>query len=368
MNIVVSAASLRTSGGNTIYVQFLNYLRCYIGNNTYYIFVDNDMQQPCIDGVEYIVVNLRSNIKRFFFDYYNCARIIRSKGVEPDIVISLQNTGVYCLKKHVHVIYYHQSIPFYPHKWNLFKSDERVLFFYKYVYPLFVRLTLSANTQIVVQTLFIKKRFIEYFGCEEKNVHVLFPDIGHVDREEINGFEYDFNCVNFIYPATQFRYKEHRTLFQSLTLLKEQHPEISDKIKIYLTLTKEECPDYTSYVLKQGIENNLCFVGRKSRNQIFSMYKTSDGLLFPSTLETIGLPLLEAASMGIPILVSELEYAKEALQEYEGVNFISPHNYQQWADAMREIVLSPKKYSPHKIKKESSWKDFFSLVKSLDIY
>ena len=38
------------------------------------------------------------------------------------------------------------------------------------------------------------------------------------------------------------------------------------------------------------------------------MYKAADGLLFPSTIETIGLPLLEAATFGLPVLANELEY------------------------------------------------------------
>lgn len=326
------------------------------------------MQQLYIKGVEYICVNLRSYVKRCFFDYFNCSKIIRDKGIEPDIVISLQNVGVYCLRNKPHLIYYHQSVPFYPHKWNLLKSGERALFFYKRIYPFFVKATIAPDTQIVVQTHFIKEKFAKHFRCKEENIHIQFPDIEHVNTEKIDGFEYDFNYSNFIYPATGFLYKEHYTLFQALSILKEQHYEIADKIRIYLTLSKEECPGYVDYVLKRGLEDNICFVGKVDRMRLFSMYKTSNGLLFPSTLETIGLPLLEAASMGIPVLASEMEYAKEALQGYEGAVLVLPYDYQQWADAISEIVLNPKKYPSHKINRKSSWNDFFSLIESLDIH
>lgn len=365
MNIIVSAAALRTSGGNTIYLQFLKHLSNYVGNNFYYIFVDSDMQQPYIKGVEYICVNLRTHIKRCLFDYFSCKKMIRKKGIEPDIIISLQNVGIYCLRKKPHLIYFHQSIPLYPHQWNPFKAKERTLFFYKHIYPLFIKATITSNTHIVVQTHFIKKRFVEHFGCKESNVHINFPDIERVNSKDIANFEYDFNYSNFIYPATGLCYKNHFTLFRALYILKKQHPEISDRVRIYITISQEKYPEYIKYISRYGLINNIFFIGQISRLKLFSMYKTSNGLLFPSTLETIGLPLLEAASMGIPILVSELEYAIEILKDYEGAIFIPPYNYQYWADEIRKLVLSQKKYSEFETNKESSWKIFFSLVESL---
>lgn len=364
MNIIVSAAALRTSGGNTIYRQFIEHLRNHVSSDDfYYIFIDYDMQQPYIKGVEYICVDIRSHIKRCLFDYFICARILKSKDINPDFVISLQNTGVHCLKRKPHLIYYHQSIPFYSHKWSLFKSSERTLFFYKYIYPLFVKLTLTANTQIVVQTHYIKEKFVDFFKIDKERVHVQFPDIENESAEEIEEFNYNLRYANFIYPATGFSYKEHLTLFRALSLLKTQNPKIAKKIRIYLTISKEEYPQYANYILKQGIEENICFIGKIDRIQLFSMYKASNALLFPSTLETIGLPLLEAASMGSHILVSDLKYAKEVLQGYEGSVFISPYNYQQWADEMSKIVLMPQKHPVYEIHRESAWNDFFALIK-----
>ena len=42
-----------------------------------------------------------------------------------------------------------------------------------------------------------------------------------------------------------------------------------------------------------------------------NLYKNSRALIYPSTLESFGLPLLEAATCGLPVLASELDYVRD---------------------------------------------------------
>ncbi len=49
MNVVVSAAALRASGGLSIYKQFLYHLQKNINGDRYFIFIDKCMPAPNIN-------------------------------------------------------------------------------------------------------------------------------------------------------------------------------------------------------------------------------------------------------------------------------------------------------------------------------
>lgn len=67
------------------------------------------------------------------------------------------------------------------------------------------------------------------------------------------------------------------------------------------------------------------FIGPVPRTQLFEQYASSI-LVFPSYIETIGLPLLEARSVGAPILAADCLYARDGVGDYERAEFFDPMN------------------------------------------
>ena len=51
-------------------------------------------------------------------------------------------------------------------------------------------------------------------------------------------------------------------------------------------------------------------VGRLSPDDCLERYRRVDGLFFPSTAESYGLPLVEAMALGIPVVCSDLPFAR----------------------------------------------------------
>lgn len=58
---------------------------------------------------------------------------------------------------------------------------------------------------------------------------------------------------------------------------------------------------------------NVSAIGRLPYDQIIRLYKKSDGLIFLSSMESLGLPLLEAVRYGLPVIAPSLPYAQEIL-------------------------------------------------------
>lgn len=359
MNIIVNAAMMRESGALSIYRQFIYQLPIWKGHNRYFIFVDPSMDQPEIEGVHYVQDSNHSKFHYIWWNFFGLKLWLRKNHLTASIFVSLQNIGIFTRKKQI--IYYHNAIPLSPYKWSFFKSSERPLAVLKYIYPWVVKTTINSNTQIIVQIPFIKKEFVNFFKVSPADVHVLFPDIKKVSSDEIIPYPFEKNLYHFLYPATFFPYKEHETLVHSMVELQKSNPSLTRKIRIHLTLKKEGCPALFYLIEKHDLTEQFVFNGTVPYEELLTQYKAATGLLFPSTIETLGLPLIEAAMFGLPIVASDLQFAHEVLGTYQGINYVCPFDYKGWAKQIEKICYENKQFQPMTTP-ESSWKNFFDLI------
>ncbi len=61
----------------------------------------------------------------------------------------------------------------------------------------------------------------------------------------------------------------------------------------------------------------LYFVGYVNRQEVKELMISSRALIYPSTFESLGLPLLEAKSVDLKIIAPELDYVREVLDPAE---------------------------------------------------
>lgn len=357
--IVVNASALRSGGAMTIYRQFLHHLPDHIGNNQYYIFVDPTMERPVIEGVTYVNDSDHSRLHYIVWSLFGLKRWLKRHGITPFVIVSLQNVGT--ITRYRQIIYYHQSLPLYEKRWSFLKPDERTMAMYKYVYPYFVQSTINSNTEIVVQIPFIKRGVVKRYKCEPDKVHVLFPDIEKIERDKIVPHNFEQGLYHFVYPANAASYKEHKTIVEALVELRKNNPSLVDRIRIHLTLLPENHPALHKNIIEHNLSIQFDFAGLLPHDKLLSMYKSSTGLLYPSTIETVGLPLLEAGAFGLPVVVSDLEYAHEVVGDYEGVQYVGCYDYERWAVAIARVCDGQKRYQSMSVKR-SSWKEFFSLI------
>lgn len=346
---VVNATALEHSGGLTILRQFIDAIPP--GSGEYIVFVSSRIEiRSSRDTIHIVpVANVKSLGKRFLWDVYGIKRWLKKHRIRPDVSLSLQNTNFLTGYDIPNYIYYHQSIPFFPHTWSIFRKEERTLWFYKTIYPCFVRLLLNRRTGIFVQLEFIKKRFAGYFRVAEERIHVIAP------RIELSGYtksvlKLPANKINLFYPATAHFYKNHAVLADALKRIKK------GAFRLYLTCSE------TEVTIDAGGEE-IIYTGVLSREQMVAMYRAADALLFPSYIETYGLPLIEAASAGLPVLAADLPYAREVLKGYEGAVFIPYGDPQAWAIEIQNLIKG-KRYALFEPRKKSSWTDLFKIIHS----
>lgn len=364
MKILVSAAALRTSGARTIYRQFIGHLKTHVDGNRYFIMVDKDMEMPQMNGVEYLVVDVSSKLKRLMFDCWGLRALAKKYRLNPDLVISLQNIGLRQFRNVPQVVYYHQPLPFFDYKWNVFKREELLMFCYKHLYPFFVKRSLGERIDMIAQLPSIKSCIVSKYGVPSERVHVLFPDIENIEAEFIASYPYDMGFFHLLYPATNAPYKGHKFLISVLRKLHDSNSAIAQKIRLHLTLDEHTSAKLIREMNEHRVRDNFVFHGILKHDVLLTMYKAADALLFPSVIETLGLPLIEAATFGIPIIACDLKYAHEVLTNYDGASFIEARNADKWATAVYRMCQKRKRFAPIRRLEISSWEQFFDIVES----
>lgn len=359
--IVVAAAASRLRGALTMYNQFLCHLKEHVGTNRYYIFIHPSMPKPEIIGVEYIEVDITRADKRLKFDYYGCADYLKAHHIDADLMFSFENTGVNVHGKPQFILY-QQGLPFYPKKWNPFNKCERNLFFNTYIYPLFVKLSLYKNSKVIVHTPYLKDLFAKRYQFDKDRIYSMLPDVEKIDADSCAAYDFGNTCYNFIYPANNAKYKEHNTLVRALSVMKNMDIETLKNIRIHLSLKQEENKQLVQYIESEGLIDNFIFEGFISREDLLSMYKGCTGLLFPSTIESVTLPLWEAVAFRKPVVCQDLNFARYQLEGYEGAKFVEVGNYEQWCNAIISTCLQVKEIAPYEPVKGNSWEDLFNWI------
>jgi hypothetical protein len=108
--------------------------------------------------------------------------------------------------------------------------------------------------------------------------------------------------IIFFYPAAGYPHKNHQFLLSLNNYYKRNYYKDID-FEIWLTLSDEE------YIPFRDIPY-LKNLGVMDYEEVLNNYNKCDALLFLSHSESYGLPLVEAMSLSLPILVVDLAYAK----------------------------------------------------------
>ena len=108
--------------------------------------------------------------------------------------------------------------------------------------------------------------------------------------------------------------------------------------EVRITLDGTENRYARSLARKYADVSVLRFIGLQPRQRIYDLYHETDCLIFPSRLETWGLPLSEFKQFGKPILAADLPYARETIGRYDLARFFDPGNAAELALRMEELM------------------------------
>ena len=274
-------------------------------------------------------------IARLEFEYVRIPKIF--KELNPDFIISLQNMPINrCGVRQF--VYLHQSLQFLHKKFSLLKSEECSLAIRQKFISAFIKNAMPKAEHIFVQTQWIKDATVEWLKRDEKEISIV-PVSLNIDGINIKRYSGALSRV-FFYPARAEIYKNHQAIIDACYVLKSKG--IND-YQVILTIEKD-MSSYANRIIEQTKDLPIQCIGTVSYEKIWDYYSQSI-LLFPSYLETCGLPLLEAKAACARIIASDMPFSHEALDDYPNVEFFPYDNPKVLADRMEQALVSPK-YTP----------------------
>lgn len=363
--IIVNSTFATKGGAKTILNQFIeNANKYYNGKLPMIIFAPNNFEAKVSNNIIVKNINSKSWIKRLYWEVFGLQAWLSRENLDPVLFISLQNNGLFWkrkIKDIKQIIYFHQPIPFDNDiHWNLLKRSELKMWIYKYIYPLFIRASVRKKKDIfIVQTSWIMNEMKRHPIFKDFDIQIYKPDIPRYKFDKTFLKEEKDKYVLF-YPAFDYKYKNHILLIDLLKEIEKKKNKLCNKIKFVITLG--ESTTLFDIVKENAFEPYFDFVGSLTSEEVYKTYCQADALIFPSRLETFGLPLLEAAETGLQILSIDKPYAREVLAGYKGAMFAEANNIDDWVNKLEAMFNIPKRYETFLPKYDYGWKEFFDLV------
>lgn len=127
-------------------------------------------------------------------------------------------------------------------------------------------------------------------------------------------------AYDFLYVASGEPHKNHRNLVAAWQILTDENVKPSLALTLD-TFNHQELWNDLSAIIERGQLNIFNHVDQSSVRQL---YLRSRALIYPATLESLGLPLLEARQFNLPILASELDFVRDSLDPVQSFDPRSP--------------------------------------------
>ncbi len=323
INNIINATSIHKGGGLT----YLFLIQKYIDKKNKLIFLDSRSKKYIKDFKNIKIIFLRKgpfrNIRILFyrikyilkFNKFNSKEENIKKftelslnGLPPLFRIGNKFTKVY--------IFCQNRLVFEKNNFKLFGIFYFKVYLYLLIHKILFNLFKRPDDIIIVQTqsmrkllmdLKIKNKIIlqeKIWGNINKENYFKILDLGTKDFQYNPKLEYIKNLyksnILYFYPAYCLPHKNHFNLLKAFEEL-----EKNDKYphKLLLTITNV---DY--HKLFKNKNQNVILLNDLSYKEIFIIYRYIDYLIFPSLIESYGLPLLEAMFSNVDIIASDLPF------------------------------------------------------------
>jgi glycosyltransferase involved in cell wall biosynthesis len=271
----------------------------------------------------------RTFFHKLYYEYFYFRKL--SVRLNPFLWMSL-NDCTPSVKSERRCVYIHNATSIYKFTTLDFRFPSRILL-QKFYYRFFLRANLNRNDFVIVQQKWLGDFVINSLGYRKKNNVLLHRPIFDLRNQDFGKFVQSSEVI-FIYPTKAEVYKNIHTLIEAF----QRVTRGSCDATLLLTIDGTE-NRYSRYLKYKAASNKgIKFVGTLGFNELIKKLGSSHALVFPSKLETWGLPLSEARSLGKLIIASDMPYARETLSGYGNVLFFDPDSPDDLSRCLHQVI------------------------------
>jgi glycosyltransferase involved in cell wall biosynthesis len=263
---------------------------------------------------------------RLFYEEYKFFRL--SMELRADLWLSLHDITPR-VRARRQAVYCHNPAPFYRLSIReAFEEPRFLLFnlFYAWLYSIRIR----RNRFVIVQQEWLRREFQRRFHV--KDVIVAHPN---ARIEKLKSIIDDHDPCVFIYPAFPRIFKNFEVLGEATRIL---HSRGFSGFRVLLTISGDETRYARRIHQRYSRTEEIEFIGRLDKETLFQQYARCTAVVFPSKLETWGLPIGEGIAFEKKLIVADLPYAHETAGDYRDISFFDPNDAGALADRMQAVM------------------------------
>jgi glycosyltransferase involved in cell wall biosynthesis len=194
--------------------------------------------------------------------------------------------------------------------------------------------------RFIVTTDFIKREILVFLKLPEEKIDVipLAPSGNYcpVNRGSLEGRKYVNRYAQgdyILYVGTVEPRKNIPILIKAFSILKNRYP-----LKLILAGGKGWMyDDILELPRKLSIQDRVIFTGYVDEKSILYLYNYAAVVVYPSLYEGFGLPVIEAMSCGVPVIISDIPSLREIADD--AALIFNPTDHEELAYKI-EMILS----------------------------
>lgn len=295
-------------------------------DNEYILFV-NKISKKLFnftnDNIKYKEINLSGKNKIILILYQQL--------ILPFILIKEKINLLYCPSIACPIFFKNKIVTILDCAFVYFK-EKNSLFFLIYVKLLIFYLKYF-NGLVITISVFSKKDIVEKLKLKEENIKIVYcgaPKLLEIDELKRKEIIRKFGLMNkrFIFYIGNFHSRKNiKRSLEAFNLIRDNYPDIT------FVLAGKMIKEFNKKFLAS---NNVKYLGIITDEEKSALYRSGLFFVFCSLYEGFGLPVLEAQSLNIPVLTSNLSSLPEVAGD--GAIFVDPYSIEDISQKMSDLI------------------------------
>lgn len=193
--------------------------------------------------------------------------------------------------------------------------------------------------QVITVSEFSRQEILRVYGLRQEKVQVVSPGSERSDRQgerlQAGGPYHHIQAPFFLFVGSLLPRRQVKCVLQALSKLSsEYHFVVVGERDAQRQRTFQECAQTWK------VADRVQILGYVSDENLDDLYQRTCALISPSTYEGFGMPVLEAMTRGVPVIVWDIPIMREVVGE-AGI-FIQSGDVATLASAMSKIATDEK--------------------------
>lgn len=362
--VVINALNSNSGGGKSIRDSYLRLLDATPLNARYVMFVAHDADVGTISNPQLEIARLPALLGkktmapltyRLALDHY-----ITRCGAS--VVLNLGDVIIRCRARQIYVLDWPYVLDVHPKVWSTMSARDRVIVSAKLMLH---QLYFKEPTVVIAQTDEIRSMVRERFGLSDVRVIGNAPTLAEGEQQDFEGPLPP--GIRLLCPSLYYPHKNLEVLLDVAQAIKERGSDY--RIITTVTPNSPAAAHFVLAITKRGLQDVLVNVGQLPLSRMKSLYAQCHGLLLPSLLESFSIVYPEAMERGLPIVTSDLWFARAVCGEAASYcNSVNPADILRAVDVAMATSTARERFAEagrQRLRTLPTWADNFAAYQSI---